>query len=103
MSDHVDNFLVQTWKPNEFLLEKIRSRLGCSRLCKEHSYLSAAVLNDSLQFFVDEFHTAQTGVFQTLDLPFNEQFEGDLWNEQSRSGTLDEKRAVRVTTRRRQQ
>lgn len=47
-----------------------------------------AVLDDPLQLFMNQLHTAQAGILQTLNLPLYQQLERNLWHKKSRSRTL---------------
>lgn len=41
----------------------------------------AAVLDNPLHLFVNQLHTAQTGLLQALDLPLDEQLKGNFRHE----------------------
>lgn len=48
-----------------------------SRLCA----VVAAVLDDPLHLLMNQLHAAQTGLLQTLDLPFHQQLKRNLRHE----------------------
>lgn len=50
-----------------------------------------AVLYDPLQLFMNKLHTAQTGLFQPLNLPLHQQLKGNLWHKKRRPRTLQGK------------
>lgn len=47
-----------------------------------------AVLYDPLHLLVNKLHTAQAGLFQTLDLPLHKQLKRNLGHKQSRPRAL---------------
>lgn len=58
-------------------------------MCAVHlRAVGRAVLNDPLQFFMDELHTTHAGLLQSLDLFLHQQLETHLRNKQSRPRTL---------------
>lgn len=51
--------------------------------------LCATVLNDTLHLLMNQFHAAKTWLFQSPNLPLDQQLKRDLWYEQSWTWTLD--------------
>lgn len=46
------------------------------------------MLDDPLQLLMHQLHAAQAGLLQPLDLPFDQQLEGDLGHEEGGTRTL---------------
>lgn len=89
---------MQLGKPKELLTntqhvrthtETLLLQFGSGLLCLVYlRAVGGAMLDDPLQLLVDQLHTAQTGLLQTLDLPLHQQLKGDLRYKEGRPRTL---------------